>query len=148
MCTYSIEIRVDGWAIAYNEYFLAKEAYDAWKLSKTANSGHVSTIILRDGKPIGAERLMADAYEEDTKIFVLRDWTTTPGGRWIKDGPFSGEWLNKLLVEEERDFQLPMIVDMDGVEGFPSSFLHQAFLDLTVYVICKDDPSLAGMWRS
>ena len=64
------------------------------------------------------------------KIDIARDFSETPGGRYMKDGKHSGE---QFLI----DFILPgimglnkgenLIIDFDGTYGYPIGFLDQAF---------------------
>ena len=64
-------------------------------------------------------------------INIAKDFTTTPGARIYQDGPFSGqEFYEKLLKEkfieaQKKDEKLEVI--LDGVEGYTSSFLNEAF---------------------
>lgn len=63
--------------------------------------------------------------------FCIKDYTLTPGGRFIKDGPFSGEdFKNKHLIpmflEALKDEKL-LYIDLDGTYGYPSSFLEESF---------------------
>lgn len=64
-------------------------------------------------------------------INISEDYTRTPGGRFIKEGPFSGEdfrekilkpaFLNALQNRES------LTVILDGGFGYGSSFLEEAF---------------------
>lgn len=88
-------------------------------------------------------------------INFVRDFTVTPGGRYKSDGKFSGELFRErhLLPCLESDDNVT--IDIDGVAGFPSSFLEEAFgglfrerpgLDLKVtldkFRITTSDPDL------
>jgi hypothetical protein len=60
-------------------------------------------------------------------ISIVKDFTRTPAGRYIVDGPFSGQKFRE-------DFLVPALrtgntieIDLDGVLGFGSSFLEEAF---------------------
>jgi hypothetical protein len=60
-------------------------------------------------------------------INFVNDFTDCPGGRYRSYGPFSGEQfreeiLKPALLENDR-----VILNMDGVLGFPASFLDEAF---------------------
>lgn len=60
-------------------------------------------------------------------ISIARDFSPYPAGRKRGDGPFTGEKfreeiLRPLLVREHH-----VILDIDGVEGLPSSFLEEVF---------------------
>jgi hypothetical protein len=63
-------------------------------------------------------------------INVAKDFSTTPGARYRSDGPFSGEEfrerLLKPLFEDSSDNSKIRIV-LDGVEGYATSFLEEAF---------------------
>lgn len=59
-------------------------------------------------------------------IEIARDFSTTPGGRFKSDSEFSGEvFREKILLPKLRDGTVTVI--LDGVEGFGSSFLEEAF---------------------
>jgi STAS-like domain of unknown function (DUF4325) len=62
-----------------------------------------------------------------TRISIANDFSRVPAGRYKADGPFSGERFREELL-------LPMLrkggrleVELDGVEGYGSSFLEEAF---------------------
>lgn len=68
------------------------------------------------------------------KISIARDYTDSPGGRFITDGDYSGE-------EFRKDFLVPamekailnnedIVIDLDGCFGYPSSFINEAFAGL------------------
>ena len=64
------------------------------------------------------------------KILIARDFSDVPIGRHRQDGEFTGEafredWLvPKLKNASEND---PLVVNLNGAEGYPSSFLEEAF---------------------
>ena len=64
-------------------------------------------------------------------INICKDYTDTPGGRYISQGAFSGEDVrNKLLKPKyleaiEKNEKLK--IDLDGGYGYGSSFLEEAF---------------------
>ena len=64
-------------------------------------------------------------------INICKDYTDTPGGRYISQGEFSGEdFRNKLLKPKyleavEKNEKLK--IDLDGGYGYGSSFLEEAF---------------------
>ncbi|CBJ37918.1 conserved protein of unknown function [Ralstonia solanacearum CMR15] len=59
-------------------------------------------------------------------ISIARDYTDTPAGRNRTDGPFSGErFRDEILAPALRHGEVE--VDLDGVLGFGSSFLEEAF---------------------
>ena len=60
----------------------------------------------------------------------IREYTTTPGARYVKDGPYSGEdFRNKHLepLFKDETNKEEITVHLDGTEGFATSFLEEAF---------------------
>ena len=65
------------------------------------------------------------------RITIATDFSDAPGGRYIKEGPFSGEAIReeilkpsyKRAIEENKK----LFIDLDGCYGFPSSFLDESF---------------------
>ena len=61
----------------------------------------------------------------------VKDYAVAPGGRYRKDGPFSGEQFRddilvpKLLAAADRNEEV--VVELDGVAGYGSSFLEEVF---------------------
>jgi hypothetical protein len=61
----------------------------------------------------------------------IADYASSPGGRFIADGDFSGEWFREqvlvpaLLAAKEKSEELE--VELDGTSGYGSSFLEEAF---------------------
>ncbi|MCY4003441.1 MAG: STAS-like domain-containing protein [Rhodospirillales bacterium] len=61
------------------------------------------------------------------QISIAEDFSRTPAGRYRTDGPKSGEdFRERLLVPALRDHK-QVRVQLDGVEGYGSSFLEEAF---------------------
>lgn len=63
-------------------------------------------------------------------IKIARDFTSTPGGRFVKDGPGSGEeFRDTILVPEIRNLgpSEKLRIDLDGAFGYATSFLEEAF---------------------
>ena len=64
-------------------------------------------------------------------ISIARDYTKTPGGRFIKEGDYSGEdFREKMLFpafKEMKEKGDKLTVDLDGGYGYGSSFLDEAF---------------------
>lgn len=64
-------------------------------------------------------------------IKVANDFTMTPGARYYSDGPFSGEeFFDKLLrpmFEEALQADEKLTIDLDGTNGYASSFLDESF---------------------
>lgn len=71
-----------------------------------------------------------------TTIKISKDFSPTPGARYYKDGPFSGEeFYNKLLADkfkEAIESKTRLIIDLDGTEGYATSFLDEAFRRLSL----------------
>lgn len=72
------------------------------------------------------------------KIQVAKDFTDTPGARYIKDGPFSGElFLRDILrpkFKKASSDGYKILIDLDGVWGYPSSFVSGSFGKLSTEV--------------
>lgn len=88
---------------------------------------------------------------------VSEDFTKTPGGRYKKEGKFSGEefrtvhLLPKYKLAQECGEKLQ--VDLDGCYGFAISFIEETFGGLArelksrdilknIIIISKDEPGL------
>lgn len=60
-------------------------------------------------------------------ITIARDFTRFPAGRYLSDGPYSGEQFRKQLLEPHLAKDESIVVDFDGALGYGSSFLEEAF---------------------
>ena len=70
---------------------------------------------------------MNDAKVAETTITIARDFSKYPAGRFRTDGKTSGEaFRDDLLVPALRGGSRVVVV-FDGVAGFGSSFLEEAF---------------------
>lgn len=90
------------------------------------------------------------------KINISKDFTPTPGGRYIKDGPFSGEEFREKFLEKffnDRNFKGEIEIILDGTYGYATSFLEETFGGLSrkygkdivkskIKLISNDEPSL------
>lgn len=64
---------------------------------------------------------------ETVRVNVAKQFTKLPGLRYIRLGPFSGEeFRQKFLIEPLRQGKA-VTVELDGVRGYGSSFLEEAF---------------------
>lgn len=64
---------------------------------------------------------------KSTMISVAADFSPSPAGRYKGDGPFPGEvFRDKLLVPAVNNNDV-VTVDLDGTDGYGSSFLEEAF---------------------
>ncbi len=61
------------------------------------------------------------------RINVAKDFSKNPSGRYIKDGKTSGEaFLKNLLIPAINTHDI-VEINFDGVRGYGSSFLEEAF---------------------
>ena len=76
-------------------------------------------------------------------IDIARDFSETPAGRTVDDGPYSGErFRDQFLIPklEKATKTDPLVVSIDGLEGYASSFLEEAFggvIRSTTYTYAK-----------
>jgi hypothetical protein len=65
------------------------------------------------------------------KINICKDFSPTPGPRYIKEGKFSGELFRQQVlypkVYEAITTNVPFDVDLDGTAGYGTSFLEESF---------------------
>lgn len=60
-------------------------------------------------------------------INIATDFSQTPAGRYVTDGPYSGErFRNEILVPALKSSD-EVVINMSGVFGYGSSFLEEAF---------------------
>ena len=62
-----------------------------------------------------------------TTINFVRDFTRFPGGRLQKYGPNSGEEFRERVLRPALNQYDQVTLDMNGVIGFPVSFLDEIF---------------------
>ncbi|NKE71859.1 STAS-like domain-containing protein [Candidatus Manganitrophus noduliformans] len=65
-----------------------------------------------------------------TTINILKDFTRTPGARFITDGQYSGEEFREKFLEghfKDPNDNSKIIIILDGTEGYATSFLEEAF---------------------
>ncbi|MEN3382545.1 MAG: hypothetical protein V7608_2589 [Hyphomicrobiales bacterium] len=60
-------------------------------------------------------------------IEVATDFSRFPGGRFRTDGPHSGEQFREERLVPALHGNDLVVVNLDGVAGFPSSFLEESF---------------------
>ena len=67
-------------------------------------------------------------------LSVAKEFSETPGPRAREEGEFSGEqFLDEVLApkfEQARRERVTLTVDLDGTEGYATSFLEAAFGEL------------------
>lgn len=64
-------------------------------------------------------------------INIANDFSKTPGGRYIEEGPYSGEEFRIEMLKpkylEAVDKKEKLCINMDGCLGFAPSFLDESF---------------------
>ncbi len=86
-------------------------------------------------------------------INVAEDFSRYPAGRYVSDGPYSGEQFRRLFLMPTLAQQREITIVLDGVRGYGSSFLEEAFGGLvregysseeilSLITIVTSDPSL------
>ncbi|ATJ90011.1 hypothetical protein HK16_06590 [Acetobacter senegalensis] len=67
----------------------------------------------------------------------IADHVPYPGGRYINDGPYSGEWFRNSILRPLLDDAInnneTLVVDLDDVPGYGISFLEEGFGGLIRY---------------
>jgi hypothetical protein len=60
-------------------------------------------------------------------INVARDFSKYPAGRYLEDGPASGQFFrDKFLIPALKETR-SLTIELDGTRGYGSSFLEEAF---------------------
>lgn len=60
-------------------------------------------------------------------INVAKDFSRAPAGRFISDGPNSGERFREQFLVPALNSESAVVLEMDGTRGYGSSFLEEAF---------------------
>ena len=61
-------------------------------------------------------------------INVANDFSRYPAGRYITDGPYSGErFRERVVLPALQDSSQKLVIEFDGARGYGSSFLEEAF---------------------
>ena len=61
-------------------------------------------------------------------INVANDFSRYPAGRYVTDGPYSGEkFRERILLPALKESPQKLIIEFDGARGYGSSFLEEAF---------------------
>ena len=60
-------------------------------------------------------------------IYIAKDYSDTPAGRYVTDGSFSGERFRDEFLYPALQKNDHVDVNLDGALGYGSSFLEEAF---------------------
>lgn len=60
-------------------------------------------------------------------INIARDFSRFPAGRYLDDGPYSGAAFRDCYMKPALDRGETLVIELDGVRGYGSSFLEEAF---------------------
>ncbi|MCY1298750.1 hypothetical protein D9M69_443920 [compost metagenome] len=60
-------------------------------------------------------------------IDIPRDFSRHPAGRYLDDGPYNGELFRNRFLEPYIRKHEHIEINLDGVRGYGSSFLEEAF---------------------
>lgn len=68
---------------------------------------------------------------ESIKIIIGKDYSFTPGPRYEKEGAHSGEIFRKEILaplfKQAISKKIKIVVNLDGTEGYGTSFLEESF---------------------
>ena len=73
---------------------------------------------------------MKDLDGCNAEIFVAKDFSKHPAGRFLSDGPFSGERFREetlIPMIQALDAEEVITIHLDGTRGYGSSFLEESF---------------------
>ena len=71
-------------------------------------------------------------------IHIASEFSRHPAGRFIEDGPYSGEAFRQKFLEKPLMDGETVLIDLDGTRGYGSSFLEEAFGGLVRVGLAKD----------
>ena len=60
-------------------------------------------------------------------INIANDFSSAPAGRFPEDGPFNGTTFREHFLVPALSDGAELTIDLEGVSGFGSSFLEEAF---------------------
>lgn len=85
-------------------------------------------------------------------IIIAKQYTKKPGGRFRKEGEYSGEDFRETILKKEYEISKKnkeeLVVNLDGGYGYGSSFLEEAFgglvrtlndVDISIIKIISDE---------
>lgn len=72
--------------------------------------------------------------KDNIELDISKDFTTTPGAEYIKNGPYSGEefYYTHLITKYQQAFieEKQLMINIDGVYGLPMTFIRGSFVKL------------------
>jgi hypothetical protein len=68
-----------------------------------------------------------DLAPDEVLIDVAKQFSSTPGGRYINESLWSGQEFRERILEPLVTQNKRLVIDLDGPEGFTTSFLEEAF---------------------
>lgn len=73
---------------------------------------------------------------EELKINILNDFGRLLGARYIYEGPYSGQDFLERILKPKFELALEnnqkLYIELDGVRGYPSSFVSGSFGKLSI----------------
>lgn len=63
----------------------------------------------------------------EAMINIARDFSRAPAGRYISDGPNSGQRFREQMLIPALNRSDVLLLELDGTRGYGSSFLEEAF---------------------
>jgi hypothetical protein len=99
------------------------------------------------------------------RLNIARDFSPTPGSRFIREGEHSGEHFRQSVLaprlQEAKLAATVLTVEMDGTAGYGTSFLEEAFgglirhdgfslaeLKACLYLVSREEPYLVDdVWE-
>ncbi|NQV46854.1 MAG: STAS-like domain-containing protein [Rhodospirillaceae bacterium] len=95
-----------------------------------------------------------------TAINIAQEFSRTPAGRFISDGPYSGESFREKYLVPALRANNTVTVELDGGAGYGSSFLEEVFGGLVrkgyftidevrerLKVVSEDDTLIDEVWE-
>lgn len=61
------------------------------------------------------------------KIHIASEWSKSPTGRYQSDGKSNATDFKKKFILNDLDAVAVFVIDLDGTDGYGSSFLEEAF---------------------
>ncbi|MGR3435746.1 MAG: STAS-like domain-containing protein, partial [Shimia sp.] len=65
--------------------------------------------------------------DQERTIRVASDFSQTPGGRYRRHGPYSGEEFRMKHLVPALKAAKRVVIEFDGVDAYPVSFTEEAF---------------------